>query len=244
MSVPETIMRYHLIISKLKKHPASLKEINEFLERESEFRGYNLVRDKRTFKRDLDAIRSIYDIDIQYNFKKGVYEIVQDEQNDKNLRMVEALDLFNALKISENITNVIHFEKRRPIGSEHLNGLLHAIQNRVQIQFSYQKYWEDSPKIREVEPHALKEFKNRWYLLAVDINEGKIRIFALDRMSNLIISNHKFQHKTKIDVNEFFKNCFGIIAPKRNRWKKLFYHLMHFRVNTLNLYLCMRHRKF
>ncbi|MBN2836162.1 MAG: WYL domain-containing protein [Candidatus Delongbacteria bacterium] len=214
MSVTETIMRYHLIISKLKKHPASLNEINDFLERESQFRGYDLVRDKRTFIRDLDAIRSIYDIDIRYNFKKAVYEIIQDEQNDKSLRMVEALDLFNALKISENITNVIHFEKRRPIGSEHLNGLLHAIQNKVKIQFSYQKYWEDLPEIRNVEPHALKEFKNRWYLLAMDLNREELRIFALDRMSNLIISNRKFQHKTIVDVNNFFKNCFGVIAPE------------------------------
>lgn len=214
MAVTETIMRYHLILSKLKKQSVSLREMNGFLEKESEFRGYNLVRDKRTFKRDLDAIRSIYDIDIQFNFKKGVYEIMQDEQNDKNLRMVEALDLFNALKISENITNVIHFEKRRPIGSEHLNGLLHAIQNRIQIQFSYHKYWEGSPEIRDVEPHALKEFKNRWYLLAMDLNREKIRIFALDRMSNLIITNRKFQHKIIVVVNEFFKNCFGVIAPE------------------------------
>lgn len=217
MSITETIMRYHLIISKLKKHSAPLKEINRHLERESEFRGYNLLRDKRTFKRDLDAIRSIYDIDIKYDYKKRAYEIVEAEQNDKNLRMVEALDLFNALKISENITNVIHFEKRRPIGSEHLNGLLHAIQNRTQIQFSYQKYWEESPEIREVEPHALKEFKYRWYLLAVNTNNGETRIFALDRMSNLIITNKKFHHKIEINVNEFFKNCFGIIAPEEEQ---------------------------
>lgn len=217
MSVTETIMRYHFIISKIKKHPASLTEINEFLEKESEFRGYNLVRDKRTFKRDLDAIRSIYDIDIQYNFTTKVYEIIQDEQNEKNLRMVEALDLFNALKISENITNVIHFEKRRPIGSEHLNGLLHAIQNRVQIQFSYQKYWEDFPETRSVEPHALKEFKHRWYLLAMDIDKSEIRIFALDRMDGLVITNNKFQNKLKLNVNEYFKNCFGIIAPNEEK---------------------------
>ena len=217
MSVTETIMRYHLIISKLKKYPVPLKDINEFLERESDIRGYNLVRDKRTFNRDLDAIRSIYNIDIQYNFKSKAYEIIQDEQNDKNLRLVEALDMFNALKISENISNVIHFEKRRPNGSEHLNGLVHSIQNRVQIQFSYQKFWEDSPKIREVEPQALKEFKNRWYLLAVNVSDGNTRIFALDRMSALDITNLKFQHNLKIDVNEFFQNCFGIIAPQERQ---------------------------
>ena len=217
MSTTETIMRYHLIISKLKKHPVTLQAMNEFLELESEFRGYNLARDKRTFKRDLDAIRTIYDIDIQYNFTTRLYEITADEENEKNLRMIEALDIFNALKISENIADVIHFEKRRPNGSEHLNGLLHAIQNRVQLQFSYHKYWEDSPEIRKVEPHSLKEFKNRWYLLAANIDDGNIRIFALDRISNLTITNLKFQHNTKIDVNAFFKNCFGIIVPDERK---------------------------
>ena len=213
MSVTESIMRYHLIISKLKNCPAPLMEINDFLKRESEFHGYNLVRDKRTFKRDLDSIRSIYDIDIQYDFKNGVYEIVPAEENSKNLRMVEALDLFNALKLSENITDIVHFEKRKPSGSEHLNGFLHAIKNRFQVQFLYQKYWEDSPQIRKAEPYALKEFKNRWYLLAIDTSNGETRTFALDRMTGLNVTNLKFQYKTTIDAGKFFKNCFGIIAP-------------------------------
>lgn len=213
MSVTESIMRYHLIISKLKKHPASLKEINEYLKNESKFRGYNFVRDKRTFKRDLDAICSIYDIDIQYNFKSKVYEISQDAYNDKNIRVAEALDLFNALKLSEDISGAIHFEKRRPNGSEHLNGLLHAIKNRLQIQFLYKKYWENSAEIRKAEPYALKEFKNRWYLLAIDTNIGEIRTFALDRLTGLTVTNLKFQNKSTLNVDEFFKDCFGIIAP-------------------------------
>ena len=213
MSVSETIMRYHLIISKLKTHPASLKEINKILERESEFRGYNLVRDKRTFKRDLDAIRSLYDIDIEFNFRKGVYEIVQDEQNDKNLRIVEALDLFNALKISENISDVIHFEKRRPMGSEHLSGLLHAINNRVQVKFTYQKYWEDELTNRIVEPYALKEFKNRWYVLANDLKDNKVKSFALDRLTELELTIRKFQYPEVFNVNDHYRYCFGIISP-------------------------------
>ncbi len=213
MSVTETIIRYHLIIAGLKKHPMALNEVMEMLHKESEFRGFNLVRDKRTFHRDLDAIRSIYDIDVQFNFQKGVYEIVQSSENDKNIRMVEALDLFSALKVSENISGVIHFEKRRPSGSEYLSGLLHAMRDRYQVKISYQKYWEDYPEIRDVEPHALKEYKHRWYLLATDTGKGGIRIFALDRISSLMITNRKFQHKVVLDMDEFFRYCFGIIVP-------------------------------
>lgn len=213
MSVSETLMRYQLIISKLKANPASLKEINSILERESEFRGYNLVRDKRTFSRDLDAIRSLYDIDIEFNFSKGVYEIVPDKQNDKNLRMVEAMDLFNALKISENIADVIHFEKRRPMGSEHLSGLLHAIKNRVQVKFTYQKYWEDELSGRIADPYALKEFKNRWYVLAKDLKDNQIKSFALDRLSELELTQKKFQYPEDFNVNDHYRYCFGIIGP-------------------------------
>ena len=213
MSVRENIIRYHLIISKLRKQNVSYNELKEYLERESEFYDYDFVKSKRTIQRDLNDIRSIYNIDIRFDFRQGVYTMDPDDNQEKNLRMVEALDLFNALKVTEKISGVIHFEKRRPQGTENLNGLLHAIQNRLQINFIYSKFWEEIPTVRIAEPRALKEFKNRWYLLAVDHNVGKMKTFALDRLSNLDITQRKFQHKTEFNVSEYFKDCFGIIAP-------------------------------
>ncbi len=214
MSKRESISRYNLIIKKLRKHPSSFNEISDYLAFESELQEYNFVVSKRTFQRDLEDIRSLYNIDIQYDFSRKVYFVDFDEQPDVNERILEAFDTFNALNLTDRLSNHIHFEKRRPQGTENLYGLLHAIKNRFQIKFSYQKYWEDLPEIREVEPHALKEFKNRWYLLAVNTNDGKTRIFALDRMLGLMITNLKFQHDTKIGVNDFFQHCFGIIAPE------------------------------
>jgi predicted DNA-binding transcriptional regulator YafY len=214
MSVRETILRYHLIISKLRKHPLTFNELSDELARESEFRKYNLKTGKRTFQRDLETIRSIYSIDIQYDFKRGVYYYDPDENSESDLRMVEALDLFNALKISENISGVIHFEKRRPLGTENLNGLLHAIRNRVQVEVTYFKYWEDQSSQRVVEPYALKEFRNRWYLLAVDHKDQKMKVFGLDRLSNPTITIRKFRYPRSFDVNDFFSDCYGIIVPE------------------------------
>ncbi len=212
MSVRETIMRYHLIISKLRKHPVTYNELADFLARESEFHGYKFEKAKRTIQRDFDAIRSIYNIDIRFDFKRGVYVLDPDENLEKNLRMVEALDLFNAMKVTENISGIIHFEKRRPQGTENMNGLLHAIQNRVQIEFSYSKYWENESTQRIAEPYALKEFKNRWYLVALDHKDRRIKTFALDRLTDLEITKRKFIHPQKFDVIEYFKHCFGIIT--------------------------------
>jgi predicted DNA-binding transcriptional regulator YafY len=212
MSVRETILRYHLIISKLQKHPVTFNELADFLERESDFHGNTLTKAKRTIQRDFDAIRSIYNIDIRFDFRRGVYVLDPDENQEKNLRMVEALDLFNAMKVTENISGIIHFEKRRPQGTENMNGLLHAIQNHVQIEFTYSKYWENVSTQRIAEPFALKEFKNRWYLVALDHKDLRIKTFALDRLTDLEITKRKFQHPQKFDVNEYFKHCFGIIT--------------------------------
>jgi proteasome accessory factor B len=58
-------------------------------------------------------------------------------------RRLEAYDLFNSLNLAKDIQPNVHLEQRRPQGTEHLYGLLHAIGNRRQITFSYHKFWED-----------------------------------------------------------------------------------------------------
>lgn len=128
-------------------------------------------------------------------------------------RRLEAFDTFNALKIGESTSRLIHFEKRRPQGTENLFGILHAIKNNLQINFTYQKFWEDQMTERTVQPLALKEFKNRWYLLSKDMKDGVIKTFALDRLNNLDISRIKFKPSPDFDIEEQFRYCFGIISP-------------------------------
>lgn len=217
MSKRESIARYNLIIKKLRKHPSSFSEISDYLAFESDLQEYNFNVSKRTFQRDIVDIRSIYNIDIQYDFSRKVYFIDLDDQPDVNERILEAFDTFNALNISERLSNYIHFEKRRPQGTENLYGLLHAIQNKVQIKFSYQKFWDDEITRRTAEPYALKEYRNRWYVLANDLKDKKVKSFALDRLSELEITRKKFQLPNDFNVNEHFKYCFGIIGPNEQK---------------------------
>jgi predicted DNA-binding transcriptional regulator YafY len=213
MSKRESIARYNLIIKKLRRFPASFAEISDNLAIESEIQDYNFNVSKRTFQRDLEDIRSIYNIDIQYDYLKKVYFIDYDEQQSINERILEAYDTFNALNLTDRLSKHIHFEKRKPQGTENLYGLLHAIKNHFQIKFSYKKFWEDEVSLRNTEPYALKEFKNRWYVLANDLKDTQLKTFALDRLNSLEITNIRFQMKNDFDVNEYFKYCFGIIFP-------------------------------
>lgn len=217
MSKREAISRYNLIIKKLRKCSASFNEIADYLSLESELQSYDFNVSKRTFQRDLEDIRSIYNIDIQYDFSRKVYFIDFEQQPEINERILEAFDTFNALNITDRLSNHIHFEKRRPQGTENLYGLLHAIKNQVQINFTYRKYWEDELTERIVEPFALKEFKNRWYIVANDLKDKKVKSFALDRLTDLEITKRKFQFPNDFNINDHYKYCFGIISPNGHK---------------------------
>jgi len=213
LSKREYILRYLLIIRKLRnRRQATFKEINDFLILESELQSYKLSISKRTFQRDLNEIRSLFNVDIQYNFSDKVYYIADDEQQDINNRMLEAFDMFNSLNIADDLSPYIYLEKRRPQGTEHLYGLIHAIKNRFLIRFTYQKFWEDEVTHRIAEPYALKEFKGRWYVLANDRKDNTIKTFGLDRISQLEISRELFKYPENFNINEYFKYCFGIIT--------------------------------
>jgi predicted DNA-binding transcriptional regulator YafY len=143
----------------------------------------------------------------------AAYRIDSDDQSEASNRILEAFDIFNALALTDRLSDHIHFEKRRPQGTENLYGLLHSIKNQLQIRFSYHKYWDDELSQRLVEPYALKEFRDRWYLIANDLKDSKVKSFALDRLTDLDISRRNFQHPKIFNVNEHFKYSFGIISP-------------------------------
>ena len=213
MAQRETVGRYSLIINRLRKKPSTFQEISDYLKMESEIQSYRFEISKRTFQRDIQDIYSLYNIEIKYDSSLKAYKIVLNDEPETGMRILEAFDTFNALNISERLSDYVHFEKRRPAGTENLFGLLHAIRNRVQIKFEYHKFWEDQISQRTVEPYALKEFKNRWYILAKDTNDSKIKSFALDRLSNLEITKRKFTFHANFNMEENYRYCFGIISP-------------------------------
>lgn len=211
MSKRESIARYNLIIKKLRKYPANFDDIFNYLEKESEIQSYNFTISKRTFQRDLDDIRSLFNIDILFDFSKKVYYIDNAGESVTSERMLEAFDTFNALHVADGLTQYIHFENRRPKGTENLYGLLHAIKNRLQIKFTYYIFWSEEISERTVSPYILKEFKNRWYVMAKDQKDGNIKSFALDRLTELEILKKKVEQKEAINWEEKFRYSFGII---------------------------------
>lgn len=220
MSKRGYISRYLLILKKLKVKPYSTyEELQAYIENQFDFLQMqddtlNIGFSKRTLQRDLKEIRNVFGIDIEYSKTNKGYYISQSETENMNFqRMIEAFDMFNSLNLAQDLTPFIHLEKRRPQGTENLYGLLHAIKNKLKIKFTYQKFWEEEVSQRLVEPYALKEFKNRWYILAKDSKDNNIKSFALDRLTNLEITTQHYQYPDNYSIEQSYRYCFGIISP-------------------------------
>lgn len=213
MSARQTILRYIHILNRLRKSPATFKEIDQYLNQQSNLQEEKFRVSKRQFLRDIKDIASVFELEIYFDFSDGVYRINEEEVSEISRRRIEAFDTFNALKIGENTSDIIHFESRKPLGTENLFGLIHAIKNRLNVKFTYQKFWEDETTCRNVEPYALKEFKSRWYVIAKDHKDGRIKTFALDRLTKLEITSTPFIFPPDFSVEESYRHCFGIMSP-------------------------------
>jgi len=206
--------RYLHIVNFLLKKPASLDEINDYLSIKSEQDGLNYIVSNRTFLRDKEAIFSLFKLDIQYNNKENQYYISEDDSpEDVHQRLLEAFSTFNALQFTQDIPNKVQFEKRRPQGLEFFRTILQAISQQRELVFDYKKFYEDKPQRRNAQPLLLKEYKHRWYLLALDTVEQDIRTFGLDRMDNLLISTKKYKKDKQMLPETYFQHAFGIMKP-------------------------------
>jgi predicted DNA-binding transcriptional regulator YafY len=212
MAKQQYLERYMLIIKKVRKGLCTLKEIEDYLDEHSELSETDLRISKRTFQRDCNEIRSLYDIDIAYDFSRKGYRIDEEGANQTNIRMMEAFDLFNVLKMSEQLSEFILFEERKALGSDYFYPVLQAIKVKQLIQIHYQKYWEEEIVERNLQPYALKEFKGRWYILAVDEYDNRLKTFGLDRIQDLTTSKKTFLPRSDNNIQEKFKDCFGIIS--------------------------------
>lgn len=246
MSKRGYISRYLLIIKKLKvKTYSTYEDLQAYIDRQFDYLqmqddNLHIGFSKRTFQRDIREIRNIFGIDIEYSKSQKGYFISQNENDNMNFqRMMEAFDLFNSLNFAQDLSPFIHLEKRRPQGTENLQSLLHSIKSRCQIKFSYQKFGEEELSHRLVEPYALKEFKNRWYVIAKDKKDTLIKSFALDRLTLLEITNQHYPYPENFNVEQNYRYCFGIISPSDSEPQDLILSFVPFQgkyIKTLPLH--------
>lgn len=204
--------RYLYVIDRLRSHPCSFKELQKHVIRklENEDIDTNFEYSVRTFERDKKDINELFGIIINYNRKDKTYTIDEEEIEDQSVtRMIDAFSIHHALQEGNKLSPSVFLEKRKSSGTEHIYGIIHAIQNLLLLKFTHKKHWENDYSVREVKPIAIKESHQRWYLVALDKKDDIVKTFGLDRITNLTVTDTKFK-PILYNVEKEFQHAFGV----------------------------------
>lgn len=169
---------------------------------------------QRTFYNHCQAVARHFGILIECRRGRGLnlYSIVNPEAIEENSLTKWALDSFSLGELllgNNTISDKILLEEI-PSGREWLESVLYALQHNKEIDIEYENFVGIKFSGR-VKPLCVKLFKRRWYVLTLLDNNRK-RIFSLDRVINLKVSDTTFNYPTDFVAAEYFQNYFGIIA--------------------------------
>ncbi len=99
-----------------------------------------------------------------------------------------------------------------PSGRDHLTALLEAMKDNRVVNITYRPFKKTRSFTFPIEPYCVKLFENRWYVLAHNVCYGDIRLYGLDRVESVAISDNTFKMPAGFDAEEFFSNSYGIVV--------------------------------
>lgn len=169
---------------------------------------------RRTFIRMKDNILSLFDIQIGYDRKEKKYYIENDISGcNKNTQFLLSAFAVNQM-FSENrdLADRILLEDT-PAGSNiFLPEITTAMRENRRLSITYQNYEMQTAREFEIEPYALRYFGRRWYVLAHTDFHNSLRLYALDRMKDVKISDKLFKLPEDFSADDYFSRYFGVIV--------------------------------
>ena len=179
--------------------------------------GYNapiVVYDRKYYKYE-DPDYSIINIPVTDKDVKVMNEAIQVLRQFKDFSLFKEMDgvlqrLEDSVYSSQKDKRaIIHLDKNEQLkGLEYIDVIYAAIQNKKVIDVDYQSFKARQANTMTVHPQLLKEFNNRWFLLAT--HKGKYITLALDRMSKIVEVDTTDYEDHKIDGDAYYKDVVGV----------------------------------
>ncbi len=165
----------------------------------------------RTFHRHRKEVKEISGIEIAC-YQNGAdwrYRIADNGDNDYFRRwLMDSIAVNRIVSDSRDTAKYISIESAN---TEHLPAVLQALKEQYLVEFDYKPYSADTAThYFNFQPHAVKMYERRWYLIGRFKTEMPHIIFALDRVSNLEIKEETFRRDPGFDLEEMFDGVFGI----------------------------------
>lgn len=176
---------------------------------------------ERTFHHHRRAIEQNFHLSIECN-SRGEYFI---EESDSPKESAFVRYLINSYVINDTLSDMPEVSPNIivediPSSREFLPLVLEAVKKKCKLQFSYQGFNRSLPdrNIR-FSPCFVKLYKQRWYMIGIKEAIGKVRTYALDRVTEMTLLNEPCDASSHLSPEDFFENCLGITqskAPARN----------------------------
>lgn len=173
---------------------------------------------RATFNRWRDNIFSQFGIIISCQRVGGyLYYIENPEDIDEDELKKWMLDSFAVGNlIGENLSLKGRIlVDQIPSGRDHLTTILEAMKENRVVNIIYKPFWYSHPFEIPVEPYCVKLFENRWYMLGHNLSKYTIRLYGLDRIESVEITNREYKWPKDFSASEYFSNYFGIVTDDR-----------------------------
>lgn len=167
-----------------------------------------------TFKRDLQSIRNDFNIDVIYNKKDNTYQLGSLSVDDSKVELLlNSFKIFTIMLNHSGLPEYIIPEKRKSNGLKNISVITDAIGSKKYILFEYFKYDSSTYETKKIKPFALKESKNRWYVIGSYEGKTDLRAFGLDRISKLEVLDQAYKTKFKIeDIDKYYEDSFAMFS--------------------------------
>ena len=218
----------------------TFQEINELWQKSGLGNGEKLPL--RTFHSHQSAIRDVFDVYIECDYKDGFRYYIDEKGrlNGNNLRhwLISSYAALNQMRIDNQLEERIIFEDISS-GQAWLTCIAEAMRNNHVLSITYQGFGKEGINTFEIEPYFLKSVKHRWYVVAhnpyylVESEEKDFRprgvylIYALDRISIYLYPIYKIQVRhsrwMKISMSIFsLKGVAECLLPEVKLYELLF----------------------
>lgn len=211
------ILKYIWVVKTiLRAGHITLKELNEKWRANVDLsRGEDLPR--QTFDRWKGGILDMFGILIDCEQRGGYHYYIANpkELSEGKLRTWLLNTYGTAETLSSNLS--IHdriLTENIPSSQDHLSTVLEAMKSNNMLHITFKAFTMKEPKRFLVEPYCVKMSAQRWYMLARNIEHKNLRLYSLDRIETVEISNTRFVLPDDFNAKDYFAEFFGIVLDE------------------------------
>ncbi len=170
---------------------------------------------RRTLLNYREAIESIFNIRIEVDPATYEYYIANDSAQSGSVSNW----MLNARALADTLTNAADVAERIVLedvpARQNLGTAIDALRQHRALRFDYKRYTSSRPNRGVVvETYFLRVFHQRWYVFGLNVAENQMKTYALDRMSNLTVTDREYDPEKAITPQEYFRDAFGIVVPR------------------------------